>query len=276
MFGANNLDVIARRALLDALEVLQPHLESLILIGAQAVYLHTNHFELPLAPATTDADLVFDTRILAVNPELGDLLKSTGYQLSSDSAKNPGHWVSKEGIPLDLFQPAALSGRSKSARGAHIYPHQKNLLRITVGLNCALVDNAAMEIASFSSDDQRSFEIKVAGPTALLVAKTAKIFDRKNNTDSRLAHKDAHDVYRLLKGVETHTLTESWKTLLVDELSGHEASEGLTNFKEFFAASQEAIGNQMAVQAAGLTENPDQLRASLWALALDLVEAIEA
>jgi putative flippase GtrA len=59
VFGANSTDVVARRALMGALETLQPHLDSLILVGAQAVYLNSNHIELPLAPATSDADIAF-------------------------------------------------------------------------------------------------------------------------------------------------------------------------------------------------------------------------
>lgn len=35
------LYVLARRVLLDALEALRPHKNALILVGAQAVYLHT-------------------------------------------------------------------------------------------------------------------------------------------------------------------------------------------------------------------------------------------
>lgn len=266
--------MIARRALLDALEVLTPHLDSIILIGAQAVYLHTNHIELPLAPATTDSDIVLDTRQLAVDPELGDLLEGAGYYLTTGEGGNPGHWVSKDGVPLDLFQPAVLSGRGRTARGARIDPHQRNLLRITSGLDCSLEDNSLREITAFDLEDDRKFEIKVAGPVALLVAKTAKIFDRLENTDNRLANKDAHDVYRLLLGIETDALSDTWKKLLKDESIGPEAREGLNNFEGLFAVSPESPGNKMAARAAGMTQNQDQLRASLWALALDLVEAI--
>jgi hypothetical protein len=50
--------VQARRALLDALTALRPHLEAVVLIGAQAVYLRTEGRLPGYQPFTTDADLV--------------------------------------------------------------------------------------------------------------------------------------------------------------------------------------------------------------------------
>jgi hypothetical protein len=52
--------VAARRALLDALEALREHIDSIVVVGAQAVYLHTGAAELAVAEFTTDADLALD------------------------------------------------------------------------------------------------------------------------------------------------------------------------------------------------------------------------
>ena len=49
------LYVRARTALLDALDALEPHLDALVLVGAQAVCLHTSDTELAVAEYTTDA-----------------------------------------------------------------------------------------------------------------------------------------------------------------------------------------------------------------------------
>lgn len=49
--------VLVRSALLDALGALHRHLDALVLVGAQAVYLHTGDAELIVVPTTTDADL---------------------------------------------------------------------------------------------------------------------------------------------------------------------------------------------------------------------------
>lgn len=52
----------AGRTLLDALEGLGDQRESVILVGAQAIYLHTGEDDgfAAVAPFTTDADLSFD------------------------------------------------------------------------------------------------------------------------------------------------------------------------------------------------------------------------
>ena len=62
------LYVTARDVLLDALEALGPHRSSLVLVGAQAIYLHTGEAGIAVAPFTTDADMVIDPEGLA---ELG-------------------------------------------------------------------------------------------------------------------------------------------------------------------------------------------------------------
>lgn len=49
--------VLARFVLLDALQALGPHLDAVVLVGAQAVYFHTGNVELIVVPTTTDADL---------------------------------------------------------------------------------------------------------------------------------------------------------------------------------------------------------------------------
>jgi hypothetical protein len=43
--------------LLDALVALEPHIDALVLVGAQAIYLHTGDADLAVAEYTTDADL---------------------------------------------------------------------------------------------------------------------------------------------------------------------------------------------------------------------------
>lgn len=55
--GDVDLTVRARSALLDAAEALSDHRESLVLIGAQAVYLRTGGLQVALAEATKDSDV---------------------------------------------------------------------------------------------------------------------------------------------------------------------------------------------------------------------------
>jgi len=273
VFGANSTDVVVRRALMGALETLQPHLDSLILVGAQAVYLNSNHIELPLAPATSDADIAFDTRSLEVSPEIGELLREAGYS-PNETARNPGHWINAEGVPLDLFQPRILSSRGAKSRSANLGPHGQDLLRIIDGLNSALVDNSVLTINSFETQDIRSFEIKVAGPAALIIAKTAKISDRLRGSDQRLISKDAHDIYRLLLATQTVTLSQLFQELLSNPISSAEAKAALNAFAQLFAKSQDASGNKLVADAAKGVDNADLLKASAWALASDLVDQL--
>lgn len=58
------LYVAARRVLLDALTLLAPHGDAVIVVGAQAVYLRTAEGDvgITIAPYTTDGDI-------ALNPE---------------------------------------------------------------------------------------------------------------------------------------------------------------------------------------------------------------
>lgn len=69
------LYVAARRALLDALQALAPHLDALVLVGAQAVYLHAGEADLAVAPYTTDADLALEPARLGPEPRLEEALR---------------------------------------------------------------------------------------------------------------------------------------------------------------------------------------------------------
>ncbi len=75
----DELYAIARRVLLDALEALGEHRDATILVGAQAIYLHTGDADLGVAEYTTDADLAFDPSLLARNPPIEQALERAGF-----------------------------------------------------------------------------------------------------------------------------------------------------------------------------------------------------
>ena len=56
--------VRARRVLLDALEALDEHRNAVILVGAQAIYLHVGEGDIAVAVYTTDGDIARYTRKL--------------------------------------------------------------------------------------------------------------------------------------------------------------------------------------------------------------------
>lgn len=106
------LYVVARRALLDALEALGDHRAALILVGAQAIYVHAGE----------------------------------------------GNLASRRTRPTRTF------------------------------------------LEALDESDDRAFDVRVAGPSALLVAKLHKLSDRAHEPGSkRLKDKDALDVMRLLR-----------------------------------------------------------------------------
>ena len=118
----DDLLVLARSALLDAFDALEQHRDSVVVIGAQAIYLRTERAPVAVAEATKDSDLAVDPRALNNDPLIEAAMKRGGFNL--DHTKNqPGAWLSPAGIPVDLMVPESLAGRGKSARGARIPPH---------------------------------------------------------------------------------------------------------------------------------------------------------
>lgn len=201
--GDAELLAAARSALLDALQALAVHRDALVLIGAQAIYLHTGAAVVALAEATKDSDLAIDPRQLDDNPLLDDAMAAAGFHRDRGHPQ-PGAWLSPSGIPVDLMVPEALAG-SGGRRGARIPPHSRNATRRTAGLEAAVVDHAPMTITALDPADTRQATINVAGPAALLVAKLHKLVERRHDP-GRLLDKDAHDIYRLLVATDTTQL----------------------------------------------------------------------
>lgn len=137
--------VLARKVLLDALAALKPQIDSVILVGAQAVYHHTGVVEGTGDFMTTDGDLALNTDLLAADPELTAALSDAGFT----PGDHPGQWMGEGEVRVDLMVVPHQSGRGKSARrAAHLPPHENHLARITPGLEPALVDNEVYEISA--------------------------------------------------------------------------------------------------------------------------------
>ncbi len=208
--------VEVRSALLDALTALADHRDSVIVIGAQAIYLHTGRADVALAEATKDSDLAVDSRSLGHDPRIETAMESARF--CHDPSGQPGAWLSPRGVPVDLMVPEALAG-TRGRRGVDLPPHDKRAMRRAVGLEAAVVDNNEMTIQSLGADDWRRVTARVAGPAALLVAKMHKIGERELDP-KRLVDKDAHDVYRLLVAIDTSTFVAAFRLLLDDDLAG--------------------------------------------------------
>ena len=269
MPGADNLIVEARAALLDAVAALEAHKESVILIGAQAIYLRTGSVTFALAEATKDSDLAIDPRNLGEDPRLEEAMTGAGFILNPVS-QQPGAWISPNGIPVDLMVPEHLAG-SGSRRGVRIPPHAKHSARRATGLEAAIIDQSPMTVDSLDGDG-RSAVINVAGSAALLVAKLHKLGERVDTPD-RLNDKDAHDIYRLLVATETPDLAETMQRLHADEISQEVTTQALGYLEQLFA-SADALGATMAGRAEEGVGQPDTVSASVSFLVQDLLSAL--
>src|SRR5438034_6303109 len=250
--GDAEILVAARSALLDALEALADQRDALVLIGAQAIYLHTGAAPVALAEATKDTDLAVDPRALNDDPLLEEAMQRARFHRNLTDPQ-PGSWLSPRGIPVDLMVPAALAGEG-GRRGGRIPPHSRHATRRTPGLEAAVVDHAPMTVTSLDPNDTRSAEIEVAGSAALLVAKLHKLGERRD-TPERLLDKDAHDIYRLLVAADTDTLSTAFAKLQADELAGSVTDEAIAYLEQLFASGPDALGSAMAGRAEELLGN---------------------
>jgi len=241
--------VTARRVLLDALTALADHLDSLILVGAQAVYHHTGDADLNVPLLTTDADLAINTRDLGQAQEIGSVLRAAGFT----PGPNPGHWVNVAEVAVDLMVVPHQAGTTRaSARAARLAPHEKLTARIARGLEPALVDNRPVTIAALEAGDERSVELRVAGPAALLTAKAIKIGERLDQVDTqpdRLKEKDALDVFRLLQAVETADLVAGFSAHRAEEHAAAVSAEAIEIYRTH-ASTPEGRIVQLAATAA--------------------------
>jgi hypothetical protein len=244
----------------------------MILVGAQAVYLRTGRAAVALAEFTTDADLAIDPRSLQPDPLLEDALIEGGL-MRDPGNPNPGAWVSSQGVPVDLMVPDAFAGAGR--RSATVPPHDRGSMRRTRGLEAALVDNSFLRVDALGDDDPRSFEIRVAGGAALLVAKLHKIGERRDEPQ-RLQNKDAHDIYRLLVAMPTEALAGDLRRLLSDEVSNATTTVAVGLLEELFAAGREALGADMAGRAEAGIGDPVQTALAVSFLAADLMDSLRS
>ena len=257
---------LARRVLLDALSALGPQREAVVLVGAQAIYIQVGEADLAVPVMTTDGDLTLDPRRLGDVPLVSAAMLEGGFK----PLKQPGAWQGRDGVQIDLMVPEALSGRP-GHRGADLGVHGHSAARQTKGLEATLVDNEMLAVASFEADDTRVFEIAVAGPAALLVAKLVKISERVGTP--RLEDKDALDVLRLLRGTETQGMAARLAELRVDPIAGEVTNEALSHLAPLFGRP-DSPGCEMAARAAWPVVSGDRIIESCVALTADLLAAL--
>ena len=252
--------VRARSGLLDALAALGPLRAAAVLVGAQAVYEYVRDqagdFGVP--PFTLDADLALIPELLVDDPKVIDAMGSAGYA----AAAQPGIYRRDDGVQVDLLVPESVGGgERRGARQVH-------------GLEGALVSRRPVIISALAPGDERTYEISVAGPAALLVAKTHKLAERIDANDiRRISNKDAFDIFRLLRAVDTDELTAEIRFLEGEAISATVAAEAMVRFRELFGTPT-AAGTQLVAEHVAGIENRDVIIASSVALSEALIKRL--
>jgi hypothetical protein len=259
--------VVARRVLIDALVALESHRDSIIVVGAQAVYLRTGPSVSAVAPFTTDGDLALDPTDLVDDPRLEEAMRGAGFELLVDQAgaQQPGIWVTSRkvdgvdtDIPVDLIVPEAASSGA-GTRGARLGIHGKRAARRAVGLEAALVDNSLVMISALEPGESRQVLVKVAGPAALLVAKMHKIHDRiESGKTDRISDKDASDVYRIMQTANPDEIAQVFQRIGVDAVAGDATSTAMEYMRDLFGR-RAGEGVVMAQNALRLAIDEDEI-----------------
>ena len=267
--AADQRTISAREGLLGAVEALGAHGEAVILVGAQAIYVHTGEAGAGFAvsPFTYDADIALDPALLGSDPTIIDAMAGAGFNLTGQ----PGLYRRESGAQVDLLVPAAVGRPGR--RGARLDVHGNRAAMKVHGLEGALVSHMPREIVSLAPSSSRSCVMEVAGPAALLVAKVHKISERVDDPARRATvDKDAFDIYRILLAVDTSELAAEVRLLQASAVSSEVTSEAMTKFHELFG-TRSGPGTELVVQHVLGLEDPDYIAASSEALSQDLLDA---
>ena len=263
--------VSARRTLLDVLEALKAHLDAIVLVGAQAIYQFTGDSDLPIAEFTTDADLSINPQLLASTPLLMQAMKDANFTQVEDQLR----WKSASGVFVDLMVPEALVEGTSRRSVTNLAEHGPMSARRTRGLEASLEDRERKIIQALEVSDIRTFEIWVAGPAALLVAKVIKLTERFDVHDpDRVPQKDALDLFRLMQVIPTAELAQRLNRLLQSEVAAPTTTGAIQALARDFARS-DAKAPKLAAQASGLPISERGVLAESFALLVrDLLEVL--
>lgn len=212
----------SRRAIINVVDVLSAHAESLTLVGAHAVLLRTMGLDVPRMP-TGDGDLGVTPGLVGDLPSIENLLAEAGYEHRTTA--RPGLWGraaydETDGTrsfreKIDLLAPHGLSGTAnRSMRGVPALQraHGKFAVGNALGLELAAFNRSRMTITDFT-DPRLSADIHVAEIPALILAKGSKVGERLGEPrKGAVRDKDLGDVWRLMAvadpGETAHVIVE--------------------------------------------------------------------
>jgi len=262
--------VVARRVLLNCLDLLAAQSEALVLVGAQAIYLQTPVLDVGLPASTTDGDIAIDPDLLFENPDLAEVLESAGFCPHT----SPGTWFSPEGVPIDLMVPSGALPAS-SRRTAPLQGQGGRTARRTSGLELALQDNKTMELRALAPDDTRTATVKVASPAALVVAKLIKLDERTSDPKpDRVLAKDSSDILRMLRYNDAAAIGAALGRFAAEGV-GAGTIESAVEFLRLQLALKRSPLIELAVEYHRQFETGVQITASYRTLAQRLVDAYQ-
>lgn len=261
------ITVDARRGLLDALDALGRHIDHIVLVGAQAIYLHTDEIVTGVALFTKDADIALIPPLNS-EPDIEAAMRAAKFV----PGPQPGIWLSGA-RQVDLLIPEGLSPPG-GRRAARLPGHGPSSARRVPGIEGAAVDHSYRLVPALDPLDTRVVQVKVAGPAALLISKAYKLAEREaEHRQRRLENKDAFDAYRLLQ-LPTDALAQGCRQILAIPETRTVAEEGIEAIRRLFVDS-EALGAKMAGRYVTGVGNPAVVQQSVALLASDLLAELD-
>ncbi|WP_051473501.1 hypothetical protein [Saccharomonospora piscinae] len=267
---------MARKVLLDALELLGAHANAITVVGAQALYLLTEEVDLGVAAYTADADLCLDTNQLDDEPLLHKVMHDGGFSLRQHQpglwqrAERLGHTVAE--VQVDLLVPEAFAGKGR--RSVEMPPHHKSAAKRVPGLEPCVVDRDLLAIRSLDPADTRIVTVHVAGPAALLIAKAYKLFERVSEPNhQRVQAKDGGDVLRLMQSDAGDPADVAARIcrLREDVRTAEVTAQGLAYLRTLFH-SRRSAGTRAAIAALQGAMDEESITALAQAYLHDLAE----
>lgn len=269
----------SRRAIINVVEVLQVHAESLTLVGAHAVLLRTMDLDVPRMP-TGDGDLGVTPGLVGDVPSIEALLADAGYEHRTTA--RPGLWGRRsydevDGArsyreKIDLLAPHGLSGTaSRTKRGVPALQAAHGRLAVgnALGLELAAFNRSLVTITDFA-DPRLSAEIFVAEIPALILAKGSKVGERlREPRKGPVRDKDLGDLWRLMAVADPAETTQ----VIAEFLDHVEVGEDVCQSVEWTAG---VLRDPLSVERAKLAfdtfVDPAEIERvfDLWARALPL------
>lgn len=219
--GGSDLIVQACSALLDALDAGREHREAVILIGAQAIYVHTGRADIALAEATKDSDLALDTRHLANDPRIDQAMTAAGF-IQDVTTGLPGAWINPTRVPLTWWSPKpsqAQPAASAEAPASLRTPRRRHGALSAWRLRSSTTRRGPSPLWARATTDSAPLRWL---DRLLSWSRSSTSWASDARVRGALRNKDAHDIYRIFVAVAvaTGSLAATMVRLLADPLAG--------------------------------------------------------